>query len=63
MWQHLLDRFVPLMDCDASPLDRRDGVGGSIAPPASVQGRTADAPVSVGRTRTAFDGSASPLTS
>ena len=63
MWQQLLDRFVPLMDCDASPLDQRDGVGGSIAPLASVPGRTADAPLSVGRARTAFDGSISPLTS
>ena len=63
MWQQLLDRFVPLMDCDASSLDHRDGVGGSIAPLASAQGRTADASVSVSRARTAFDGSVSPLTS
>jgi hypothetical protein len=63
MWQQLLDRFVPLMDCDASALDQRDGVGSSIVPVSSAQGRSADAPVSVGRARTAFDGSVSPLTS
>jgi hypothetical protein len=63
MWQQLLDRFVPLMDGDASGLDLRDGVGGSTGLVASATVRTADAPASFGRARSAFDGSASPLTS
>lgn len=63
MWQQLLDRFVPLMDGDASVLDQRDGVGGSTGLVSSAPARAVDGPVSLGRARSAFDGSASPLTS
>ena len=63
MWQQLLDRFVPLMDGDASALDRRDGVGTSTGLVATAQTRTADAPHAVARGRSAFEGSVSPLTS
>lgn len=31
MLQRLLDRFVPVREDDASWLDRRDGVGSSVA--------------------------------
>jgi hypothetical protein len=62
MWQQLLDRFVPLMDGDASALDLRDGVGVSsgFAP---APHRSAEASVTAGRGRSAFEGSASPLPS
>ena len=63
MWQQLLERFVPLMDGDASALDQRDGVGTSTGLATSAQIRTADTSLAAGRGRTAFEGSASPLTS
>lgn len=63
MWQQLLDRFVPLMECDSSALDQRDGVGASIGPVSAAQSRTADASLVAGRGRSGFDGSVSPLTS
>jgi hypothetical protein len=63
MWQQLLDRFVPLMDGDASVLDQRDGVGGSAGLVATTHTRTADLPLPAGRGRSAFEGSASPLPS
>lgn len=61
MWQQLLDRFVPLMDGEASSLDRRDGVGASTALVATTSG--ADASVPSKRGRSAFEGAASPLPS
>ncbi|WP_457253002.1 hypothetical protein [Pedococcus sp. P5_B7] len=63
MWQQLLDRFVPLMDGDASALDQRDGVGASLGMVSTVQARTADASRASGRGRSSFEGSISPLTS
>lgn len=63
MWQQLLERFVPLMDGDASALDQRDGVGASTGLVPSAQIRTADTSLAAGRGRTSFEGSASPLTS
>ena len=63
MWQQLLDRFVPLMDGDASVLDQRDGVGGSAALVATSSAHTVDVPFLAGRGRSAFEGSASPLPS
>ncbi|MEO6413538.1 MAG: hypothetical protein ABIO48_13215 [Pedococcus sp.] len=63
MWQQLLERFVPLMDADVSTLDRRDGVGSSIGPGLSTHARSTDATAPAGRTRTAYEGSISPLTS
>lgn len=62
MWQQLLDRFIPLMDGDASALDQRDGVGASYAP-VTAHARTADVSPSAGRLRASFEGSASPLPS
>ena len=62
MWQQLLDRFVPLMDGDASALDQRDGVGLSSGL-ATAAHRTVETPVTAGRGRSAFEGSASPLPS
>lgn len=63
MWQHLLERFVPLMDDDVSALDRRDGVGGSTGLDLSVRGRASEQAASASRTRTAYEGSISPLAS
>ena len=63
MWQQLLERFVPLMDADVSTLDRRDGVGSSTGPVLSSHARGTEATVPAGRTRTAYEGSISPLTS
>jgi hypothetical protein len=63
MWQQLLDRFVPLMDGDASVLDQRDGVGRASGLVATTQARTVDVPLAARRGRSAFEGSASPLPS
>lgn len=63
MWQQLLDRFVPLMDGDVSALDLRDGVGASTGLVVTAQARTAEAPVTATRGRSAFEGSVRPLTS
>jgi hypothetical protein len=63
MWQQLLERFVPLMDADISTFDRRDGVGGSTGLVRNTPARTADSTAPAGRTRTAYEGSISPLTS
>jgi hypothetical protein len=60
MWQQLLDRFIPLMDGEASALDQRDGVGSSSG---LVPTRTPDTSLAAGRGRSSFEGSASPLPS
>jgi hypothetical protein len=63
MWQRLLERFVPLMDEDVSSLDRRDGVGASSGSVPDLP-RGVGAPAApAGRTRTAYEGRISPLTS
>ena len=63
MWQQLFDRFVPLMDGDASALDQRDGVGASTGLVSNAHPRTAETSLSAGRGRSAFEGSVRPLTS
>ena len=63
MWQQLLERFVPLMDADISTLDRHDGVGGSAGPVLHTPIRASDQTAPASRTRTAYEGSISPLPS
>jgi hypothetical protein len=63
MWLQLLERFVPLMDADVSPIDRHDGVGGSIDLVLNGHARASDSMAPASCTRTAYEGSISPLPS
>ncbi len=63
MWQKLVQRFVPLMDPDISTLDRRDGVGGSTGLVLNTPAHASDSMAPASRTRTAYEGSISPLPS
>jgi hypothetical protein len=63
MWQHLLERFVPLMDADVSPLDERDGLASSTGALVTSPIRPAETATPVSRVRAAYEGSISPLPS
>ncbi len=63
MWQRLLERFVPLVETDASWLDRCDGVGGSSGLALAGAVREARITAPTRRHQTAYDGGVSPLPS